>query len=99
MVVPAQFLLQIGPNACTEARRSARVGLSAGRSAAVYFGYWAVSELISTVPRGTTPSSIRRSISMPGTPARSKGTMEAVKRPPLSRGRSWVQNGASRLEY
>jgi hypothetical protein len=34
--------------------------------------------LSSAVPKGTTPSCIRLSISWPGTPARSKGTMLAV---------------------
>jgi len=34
--------------------------------------------LMSAVPKGTTPSWIRLSISWPGTPARSKGTMLAL---------------------
>ncbi len=41
-------------------------------------GIRAASALTSTVPKGSTPSCIRRSISAPGTPARSNGTMSAL---------------------
>src|SRR5574343_933330 len=54
---------------------------------------------INTVPNGTTPSCNKRSMSSRGTPARSKGTMSALKRPPLMRGSSRLQNGSSHCVY
>ena len=53
----------------------------------------------SAVPNGTTPNCTRRSISSPGTPARSKGTISARNRPPLMRGSSRVQKGSSQRVY
>ena len=74
-------------------------GFSPARSGAVYSGYCAVKELIRVVPNGTTPSCNSRSISAPGTPARSKGTISAWKRPALRRDSSLVQKGSSCRMY
>ncbi|CKV69057.1 Uncharacterised protein [Mycobacterium tuberculosis] len=53
-------------------------GFSPAMSAAPSSGYCVETWLSSAVPKGTTPSCMRLSISCPGTPARSKGTMLAV---------------------
>ena len=74
-------------------------GLSPARSGAVYSGAVAVRALSSTVPKGTTPRCRKDSISSPGTPARSNGTISALKRPRLSRGNSRVQKGSSQWVY
>ena len=70
-------------------------GFRPARSAAASSGSWAELTLSSAVPKGTTPSCIRRSISWPRMPARSKGTISALTLPPVRRGKVRLQNGSS----